>query len=85
MAGLKDRFPSIVEEVRGHGLIMGIQVKPPVADVVKAVISERLLVVGAASNTVRVLPPLNVTEEELSDATERLGRAFTSLDQAISS
>lgn len=85
LAGLKDRFPSIVEEVRGHGLIMGIQVKPPVADVVKAVISERLLVVGAASNTVRVLPPLNVTEEELSDATERLGRAFTSLDQAISS
>lgn len=84
LAGLKDRFPSIVEDVRGHGLIMGIQVKPPVADVVKAVISERLLVVGAANNTVRVLPPLNVSDEELSEAAARLGSAFATLEQAIS-
>jgi acetylornithine/N-succinyldiaminopimelate aminotransferase len=44
--------------------------------VVKAALVERLLLAGASDNVVRLLPPLNVTEEEISDATDRLSRAL---------
>lgn len=76
LASLKDRFPSIIEEVRGQGLLAGLKLKPPVAELVKAAAAERLLVVGASENVMRLLPPLNVTEEEISEAIERLSRAF---------
>ncbi len=74
--GLKDLFPDVVEEVRGEGLLMGLKVKPPVADVVKAVIGEKLLVVGAGENVVRILPPLNVEDSEITEASARLSRAL---------
>jgi len=79
LAGLQDGFPDIVEEVRGVGLLAGLKVKLPVADVVKAAIAEKLLLVGAADNTVRILPPLNVTDDEIAEAVARLSRAFATL------
>lgn len=82
MAELQDRFPNIVEEVRGQGLLAGIKVKLPPADVVKAAMAEHLLLVGAADNTVRILPPLNVSEEEISESVARLSRAFAALSHA---
>lgn len=76
LAGLKDQFPGIIEEVRGQGLLAGLKLKTPVADVVKAAIAEKLLLVGAADNTVRLLPPLNVSDEEVAEAVSRLGAAL---------
>jgi acetylornithine/N-succinyldiaminopimelate aminotransferase len=76
LAGLKDEFPHVIEEVRGSGLLTGVKVKPPMNDVVDACIGENLLTVGAGNNVVRLLPPLNVTEEELAEATRRLGAAL---------
>lgn len=82
LAGLKDRYPHIVEEVRGLGLLTGLKVKPPAADVVKAALAEKLLLVGASDNTVRILPPLNATDEELSEAVTRIALAFDTLPSA---
>ena len=79
---LKDQYPAIVEDVRGQGLLVGLKVKPPAGDVVKAVISEKLLVVSAAENVIRVLPPLNVSDEDLSEGIDRLSRAFHVLSKA---
>lgn len=79
LAGLKDEHPGVIEEVRGEGLLMGIRVKPPAADVVKACMAEKLLTVGAGDNVVRLMPPLTISEEELSDAVHRLSRALKSL------
>ena len=79
LAGLEDEYPHIIEEVRGSGLLTGIKVKPPMADMVNACIAEKLLTVGAGDNVVRLLPPLNVTEEELAEATRRLGKALARL------
>jgi acetylornithine/N-succinyldiaminopimelate aminotransferase len=81
MARLKDEYPHVVEEVRGSGLLVGIKVKPPMGDVVGACAAEKLLAVGAGDNVVRLLPPLNVTEQELAEATSRLGRALARLAQ----
>ena len=79
---LKDQFPDVVEDVRGLGLLAGVKVKPPAADVVTAAMAEKLLVVSAAENVIRVLPPLNASGDELSDGIGRLSRAFTSLSKA---
>ncbi|MEQ1577130.1 MAG: aspartate aminotransferase family protein [Hyphomicrobium sp.] len=82
---LKDQFPDVVEDVRGLGLLAGLKVKPPAAEVVKAAMSEKLLVVSAAENVIRVLPPLTVPDQELSDGIERLSRAFKNLSKAKNS
>ena len=82
LAGIADQHADLVEEVRGQGLIMGLKLKNvQVADLVKASVNENLLVVGAADNVVRLLPPLNIKDEEIAEAGERLSRA---LDRAAS-
>jgi acetylornithine/N-succinyldiaminopimelate aminotransferase len=82
LARLSDQFPDIIEEVRGQGLLMGLKLKLPPADAVGAAAAEKLLVVAAADNVVRILPPLNAEDGEISDAIERLARALTRLSKS---
>ena len=85
LAGIADQHADIVEEVRGQGLIMGLKLKNvQVADLVKASVNENLLVVGAADNVVRLLPPLNIKDEEIAEAGERLSRALNRAASAAS-
>ncbi len=79
LASLEDKFPGLVEGVRGQGLLSGIKMKVPAADIVKAALAEKLLVVGAAENVVRVLPPLTVSDDEISEGIHRLTRALSNL------
>lgn len=79
LAALKDSHPDLVEDVRGQGLLTGIKVKVAPAEVVKAALGENLLVVGASDNVVRLLPPLNIADEEIVEATQRLSRALDRL------
>jgi acetylornithine/N-succinyldiaminopimelate aminotransferase len=76
LAHLQDAYPHVVAEVRGSGLLTGIKVEPPMGEVVAACVEEKLLTVGAGDNVVRLLPPLNVGEEELAEAISRLDRAL---------
>jgi acetylornithine/N-succinyldiaminopimelate aminotransferase len=82
LARVKDEYPDIVEEVRGSGLLVGLRLKPPVGDVLKACTAEKLLTVSAGENVLRLLPPLNVSEAELSEATRRLAQAFKRVAKA---
>jgi len=85
LAGTADQHADLVEEVRGQGLIMGLKLKNvQVADLVKASVNENLLVVGAAENVVRLLPPLNIKDEEIAEAGERLSRALNRAASAAS-
>jgi acetylornithine/N-succinyldiaminopimelate aminotransferase len=79
LAQLKDEFPGIVLDVRGKGLLAGVKLAPPVADVVKVVIGEKLLAVGAGENVLRILPPLNVSDADIAEGLARLRRAFAHL------
>jgi acetylornithine/N-succinyldiaminopimelate aminotransferase len=79
LARLKDEYPSIVEDVRGMGLLLGIKLKKPVPDLVRACLDEKLLTVGAGDNVMRLLPPLNVKDDELAEAAQRLDRALRRL------
>lgn len=67
--------PDIFEFVRGEGLILGLKCKPAPAEVVKAGYAEKVIVIPAADNVVRVMPPLNITTAEIDEALRRLDRA----------
>jgi acetylornithine/N-succinyldiaminopimelate aminotransferase len=74
LQGLKDRFPDIVEEIRGKGLLIGIKVKPNNREMMALAREQGLLIAGGGDNCVRMLPPLNLTIEEAREALERFER-----------
>ncbi len=73
-----------VAEVRGRGLMRGVQLAVPVKPVVDAAFDRRLLVVPSADNVVRILPPLNVTEQELDLCVDRLYEAIVATTETAS-
>ena len=79
LEGLVGAHPDVFEEVRGLGLMLGLKCKLPNADVVKAGYGELVITVPAADNVIRLLPPLNITDEEIAEAIERLDRAATAM------
>ncbi|MBX3446034.1 MAG: aspartate aminotransferase family protein [Parvibaculaceae bacterium] len=83
LAMLADRYPRIVEGVRGEGLMLGIKCRVTNTDLVAALREEKMLTVGAGDNVVRLLPPLNIDEAHLDDAMERLMAACGKLDAAL--
>ncbi|WP_206530309.1 aspartate aminotransferase family protein [Nordella sp. HKS 07] len=79
LAALKDSHPDIIEDIRGDGLMMGLKTKVPNTDLIAAALDEQLLTIAAGDNVVRLLPPLIVTDEDLSEAVAKLDRACQSL------
>jgi acetylornithine/N-succinyldiaminopimelate aminotransferase len=75
LAGVCDRYPDVVNEVRGEGLLVGLRAVVPAGDLSNAMRDEKLLTVAAGENVVRMLPPLIVTEAEITDAVGRIERA----------
>jgi acetylornithine/N-succinyldiaminopimelate aminotransferase len=78
---LKDQHPTIIEEVRGSGLMMGIKTKPLNSDFVKAALDQKILVLAAGDNIVRLLPPLIVTDEDVTEAVNKLEAACVVLEK----
>ncbi|HSM43372.1 MAG TPA: aspartate aminotransferase family protein [Afifellaceae bacterium] len=76
LAAVSDAHPDIVDGIRGEGLMLGIRCIKPNIEIVAAAREEGLLTVPAGDNVVRFLPPLIISEEEISDAVERLERAL---------
>ncbi len=72
LAELRDRFPHIIAEVRGEGLLLGLKLNVPNTDFTAKALDEKLILVGAGDNTVRLLPPLTITEEEAREGLARL-------------
>jgi acetylornithine/N-succinyldiaminopimelate aminotransferase len=75
LAEIKDRYPSLIAEVRGEGLLIGLRALVPAGELVDALRAENLLAVSAGDNVVRLLPPLIVGEHEIAEAIDRLDRA----------
>ncbi|MEH6788287.1 MAG: aspartate aminotransferase family protein [Paracoccus sp. (in: a-proteobacteria)] len=69
----------IFESVRGQGLMLGLKCRIAPTDLVKAGYARRILTVPAADNTLRLLPPLNITDDEIAEAVTRLDHAADSL------
>jgi len=79
LASVVDRYPQVLGEVRGEGLLLGLKAVVPAAELMAALRAEKMLSVAAGDNVVRLLPPLILSEAELTEAVERLERACASL------
>jgi acetylornithine/N-succinyldiaminopimelate aminotransferase len=75
LAAIKDRYPSVVAEVRGEGLLVGLRAVVPSGELVDALRAEKMITAAAGDNVVRLLPPLIVSEDEIAEATTRIERA----------
>ncbi|WP_417411217.1 aspartate aminotransferase family protein [Hoeflea sp.] len=82
LASLKDRYPDLISDVRGSGLMLGIKCVKSNADLVQAMRNEHLLAVPAGDNVVRLLPPLIVTAEEAREALSRIEAALDMLSRS---
>jgi len=82
LASLKDRYPDVIEDIRGEGLMIGIKAKVAAVDLLQAIRSEKLLGVMAGDNVIRLLPPLVTTAEEAREGLHRLEKAAETLHAA---
>ncbi len=82
LAEIKDRYPALIAEVRGEGLLIGLRMLVPAGELVDATRAENMLTVGAGDNVVRLLPPLIVSEQEMAEGVARLDRALARLARA---
>ncbi|WP_210527118.1 aspartate aminotransferase family protein [Rubellimicrobium arenae] len=82
LEGLVAAHPDVFEGVRGLGLILGLRCKVAPADLVKAGYAQGILTVPAADNVVRLLPPLNIADEDIAEALRRLDAAATAVSPA---
>ena len=71
LTGLKDRFPDIIVDIRGKGLLIGVKLIPNNREFMAAARDQKLLVAGGGDNCVRLLPPLVLTIEEAREAIEK--------------
>ncbi|MBT3666590.1 MAG: aspartate aminotransferase family protein [Opitutae bacterium] len=68
LMNLKNNYPNHIDEIRGRGLMLAMVMKAPPTSLIENMRDLGLLVVGAAENVIRFLPPLTVSESEMNDA-----------------
>ncbi len=83
LAEITDRHGSVIEEVRGEGLLVGLKCKIPGGKLIEALLAENMLSIGAGDNVVRLLPPLIVSEAEIAEACEKISAACTTLHSEL--
>ncbi|RWA05982.1 hypothetical protein EKO27_g9121 [Xylaria grammica] len=62
---LRQEFPDLIGEVRGRGLILGVQLTQDPSPIIKAARERGLLVITCGTNTLRFVPPLTVSDDEI--------------------
>ncbi len=83
LEGLVAAHPDVFEEVRGAGLMLGLKCVAPNMDVINAGYGAGILIVPAADNVVRLLPPLNISDADISEGIMRLDTAATAVSKGL--
>lgn len=73
---LQQQFPDVIQEVRGKGLILGLQLSQDPTPVVTAARERGLLIITCGTNTLRFVPPLIITEAEINQGMNILADAM---------
>jgi acetylornithine/N-succinyldiaminopimelate aminotransferase len=82
LAEMKDRHPTVIAEIRGSGLLMGIKTVVPNTELQQELRDgQKMLTVSAGDNVVRLIPPLIITEDDVAEAVARIDRACTILEK----
>lgn len=71
----------MIKEVRGMGLMIGIVLDRPAAPIVKALLDDGIIVNGTAESVIRLVPPLNIPDEDVNTVLEKLDRLIGSIEQ----
>ncbi|MBB3952423.1 aspartate aminotransferase family protein [Aureimonas jatrophae] len=79
LASLQDRYPDMVEAVRGEGLLIGLKPTVPNGELITALREESVLAAPAGDNVVRFLPPLTITADEVREGVSRIDDALAAL------
>ena len=80
LEGLVAGHPDVFEAVRGTGLMLGLKCKASNTDVVNAGFANGILTVPAADNVVRLLPALNIPDEDIATAVDKLAAAARTIE-----
>ncbi|MEE9453143.1 MAG: aspartate aminotransferase family protein [Paracoccaceae bacterium] len=75
--------PDVFTFVRGEGLMLALGCKVPVPDVVNASYAAHILIIPAADNVVRLLPPLNIEIDEIDEGLRRLEQAALVVEKTL--
>ena len=75
---IKNKFPNIIKEIRGLGLILGIQLHHDQTKFIQSLLKNKLLTIRAAENVIRILPPLNVNKNEINIALKIINKVCDS-------
>ncbi|MDC2997495.1 aspartate aminotransferase family protein [Candidatus Pelagibacter sp.] len=76
---LKEKYPKIIKEIRGRGLLIGIQLYKDQSNFIEKLMDNKLLTIRAANQVVRVLPPLNVKKKEIDQALKIINKVCAEL------
>ncbi|HEX9168932.1 MAG TPA: aspartate aminotransferase family protein [Roseiarcus sp.] len=83
LAELKDLHGAVIEEVRGEGLLIGLKLKVPPASFAEEALKQKLLVIPAGDNVVRILPPLVASDDEIAEGVRRLDAACAAVEERL--
>jgi len=79
---LAARFPHVIAEIRGAGLMIGLRCVVTNTELVAKLREEGLLTVGAAENVIRLLPPLIIEARHVEEAVQAIERACSAIAKA---
>jgi acetylornithine/N-succinyldiaminopimelate aminotransferase len=77
---IKNKYPNIIKEIRGRGLLIGIQLHTDQVNFIKKLMDQKLLTIRAAENVVRIFPPLNVKKNEIDQALKIIKKVCSELN-----
>ncbi|MDI2112280.1 aspartate aminotransferase family protein [Commensalibacter nepenthis] len=77
------QYPTIFEEVKGKGLMLGLKGTLPPTEIQNTALHQELLTVAAGNNVLRIVPPLIINEEECREGANRLAKAAKQLQNIM--
>ena len=77
---IQNEYPNIIKEIRGRGLLIGIQLKVDQTKFIQKLMDNNLLTIRAAENVVRILPPLNVKKNEINQSLKIIKKVCSELN-----
>ena len=80
LSGLVAEHPAVIEELRGHGLLLGLKLHVPAAAFIAKLRDRGLVAIGATENVVRLMPPLNIEEHHIREAVQILSSVCASFE-----
>ncbi len=79
---IKDKYPKIIEEIRGVGLIKGLKMLVDDDEFIKKIMKNKMLTVKASENVIRLFPPLTVDNKELDEAINKIEGVCKEMSQS---